>query len=64
MFSDYVPGVEEYSNKLNIFLGILEVILCKILVKYLAFWTYIIIFDRSPLLVMIEFYYFLNHFLP
>ena len=24
MFSDYVPGVEEYSNKLNIFMGILE----------------------------------------
>ena len=25
MFVDYIPGVEEYSNKLNIFLGILEV---------------------------------------
>merc|ERR1719192_2883209 len=24
MFVDYIPGVEEYSNKLNIFLGILE----------------------------------------
>ena len=25
MFSDYVPGIVEYSNKLHIFLGILEV---------------------------------------
>ena len=38
MFSDYVPGIVEYSNKLHIFLGILEVWYKNIISNI---WSYI-----------------------